>query len=166
LDLTTKTIISSYDIQDSVTKLSKFNDPHVIMQTGSVVKVAYVKNSAVQVKTFYTNVGKLQMNYLLSSNLDLTKNTWSFVDTTERTDYFFFNDVDASKKDRHFVRYDFDNVVATHEMNVANDTQVEIADDFIFALFPRALGYGVRYDIDTERQSELARFNLKYIPAD
>ncbi|MBS1971155.1 MAG: hypothetical protein JSU04_12650 [Bdellovibrionales bacterium] len=166
LDLTSKTIVSSYDIQDSVTKLSKFNDPHVVMQTGAVVKVAYAKNSAIQVKTFYTNVGKLEMNYLLSSNLDLTKNTWSFVDTTERTDYFFFNDVDASKKNRHFVRYDFDNVVATHEMNVANDTQVEIADDFIFALFPRALGYGVRYDIDTERQSELARFNLKYIPAD
>lgn len=166
LDLTTRTIISSYDIKDSVVKVSKFNDPHVVMKNGTQIKVAYVESSQISVKTFYLSVGKFEMNTLLSSNLDLTKNTWSFVDTTDYLDYFYFNDLDASKKNRRFVRYDFAQVVATHKMNVANDTQVEIANDFIFALFPRALGYAVRYDVDTERQSELARFNLKYIPAD
>lgn len=166
LDLATKTIISSYDIKDAVVKVSKFNDPHVVMKTGNQIKVAHVANSQIQVKTFFLNTGNLEVNTLLSSNLDLAKNTWSFVDTTDYLDYFYFNDLDASKKNRRFVRYNFKDVVATHEMNVANETQVEIANDFIFALFPRKLGYAVRYDIDTERQSELARFNLKFIPAD
>jgi hypothetical protein len=166
LDLTTRTIISSYAIVDTVTKLSKFNDPHVVMKNGSQVKVAYVKNSQIDVKVFYLSISKFMMNSLLSSNLDLNKNTWSFVDTTEERQYYFYNDLDASKKDRRFVRYDFDQVVATHQMNIANDTQVEIANDFIFALFPKALGHAVRYDIETEHQSELARFNLKFIPAD
>lgn len=166
LDLTSQTILSSYDIVDSVSKMSKFNDPHVVMKSGNQVKVAYAKNSKIEVKTVILSTGKFEMNYLLSTNLDLAKNTWSFVDTVQQLDYWFYNDVDATKKDRRFVRYDFDQVVATQKMTVADEAQVEIADDFIFALFPRALGYAIRYDIDTERQSELARFNLKYIPAD
>lgn len=166
LDLNSQAIISSYDIVDTVSKMSKFNDPHVVMKSGTKVKVAYVNDSNIQVKTFILNTQQFEMNYLLSTNLDLAKNTWSFVDTTQTLDYWFFNDVDATKKDRRFVRYDFDQVAATQKMTVADEAQIEIADDFIFALFPRALGYAVRYDIETERQSELARFNLKYIPAD
>jgi len=165
LDVSTQAIISSYDITDDVTKVSKFNDPHVVMQNSSQVKVAYVKNSQIEVKTFYFHTGKFAMNYLMSSNLDLTKNTWSFVDTKEPVSYFF-NDIDAAKKNRRFVRYDFAQVVATHEMSVDNDTQVEIAEDFIFALFPHTLGYAVRINIDTEQRSELSKFNLKFIPAD
>lgn len=165
LDLITKSIISSYTVTDEVVKVSKFNDPHIVMQSGNEIKVAYVNSSQIAVKSFFLHMGQFEMNYLMSSILDLTKNTWSFVDTKEPVNYFF-NDLDAAKKNRRFVRYDFDQVVATKQMDVANDTQVEVADDFIFALFPRELGYAVKYDIDSESQSELARFNLKYIPAD
>lgn len=165
LDLTSKAIISSYDIVDEVVKLSKFNDPHVVLSTANAVKVAYVENSQVQVKTFYLNSKKFEMNYLMSSNLDLAKDIWSFVDTKEPVNYFF-NDLDVSKKNRRFIRYRFSDVLATHNMSVANDTQVEIAGSFIFALFPRELGYAVRYDVETGSQSKLERFNLKYIPAD
>ncbi len=166
LDLTSQTLVSSYSIVDTVSKMSKFNDPHVVMKSGNQVKVAYAESSQIKIMTFYINTDKLEVNYLLSTNLDLTKKTWSFVDTTQTLDYWFFNDLDAAKKDRRFVRYDFNQVLTTQKFNVADEAQVEIADDFIFALFPRALGYAVRYDINTERQSELARFNLKYIPAD
>lgn len=165
LDLTSKTIISSYDIVDEVVKLSKFNDPHVVMSNANAVTVAYVENSQIQVKAFYLSIKKFEMNYLMSSNLDLEQDTWSFVDTKEPVNYFF-NDLDASKKNRRFIRYRFSDVLATHNMSVANDTQVEIAGSFIFALFPRELGYAVRYDVETENQSKLERFNLKYIPAD
>ncbi|HEY8270737.1 MAG TPA: hypothetical protein VIG33_07590 [Pseudobdellovibrionaceae bacterium] len=166
LELNSKTIISSYDIFDEVVKLSKFNDPHIVMNNGNEVKVAYVEKSQIKVKTFYLHKMKsFEMNYLMSSNLDLVKDTWSFVDTKEVVNYFF-NDLDQSKKDRRFVRYRFSDALAIHNMPVANDTQVEIADSFIFALFPRELGYAVRYEVETGNASPLERFNLKYIPVD
>jgi hypothetical protein len=164
LDLTTKTIISSYDIVDEVAKLSKFNDPHIVLSNGNAVKVVYAENSQIKEKALYLHTKKFEMNYLMSSNLDLANDTWSFVDTKEPVSYFF-NDLDVAKKNRRFVRYRFSDTLATQNMTVANDTQVEIARGFIFALYPSELGYAVRYEVETESTSELKLFNLKYIPA-
>ncbi|MGZ3748875.1 MAG: hypothetical protein ACXWRE_15515 [Pseudobdellovibrionaceae bacterium] len=166
IDLNLKAQISSYTVADEIVKLSKLNDPHVVMESGNAVKIAYVEESQIKEKTFYIGKTKyFEMKYLMSSNLDLDKDTWSFVDTTENVNYFF-NDLDKVQKGRRFIRYRFSDSLALYNVPVANDTQVEIAENFIFSLFPRELGYALRYDLETEHQSSLERFNLKYIPAD
>lgn len=164
LDLNSKMIVSSYDIVDTLVKVSKFTDPHIVLSNESAVKVVYAEGTLIKEKVFYLHTKKFEMNYLMNSNLDLSRDTWSFVDTKSKVQYFY-NDLDVSKKSRRFVRYRFSDTLAANNLDVADDTQVEIGSNFIFALYPSELGRATRYDIDTEAKSEVKLFNLKYIPA-
>lgn len=165
IDINAQTVLSSYDIPGRVLKISKFNDPHVILENGSKIEIVYAQGSQVLSRTYIPHVKTDAMYYLLSSNLDLVKDTWSFVDSTEPVSYLF-NDLDGTQKSRRFVRNRFSDFLATHNKEISNDTQVELANGFIFALYPSELGYAVRYDVDSDAKSELKLFNLKYIPAD
>lgn len=165
LDIAARTLLASYPFDQKVLKLSKFIDPHIILDAGGKIKIIYAENSQIKERIYIPRTKVLDVYYLLNSTLDLMKDSWSFVDSKEPVQ-FLFNDIDATKTARRFARHRFSDFLATHSQVVANNTQVEIAHDFIFSLYPSELGYAVRYDIESEKKSELKLFNLKYIPAD
>lgn len=166
LDIAARTQLASYSYgYDRVMKLSKFNDPHIILRSGGKVKIIYAENSQIKEKVYVPRVDTNEVYYILSSNLDLVKDSWSFVDSKDPVTYIF-NDPDTTKKSRRFARYRFSDFLSTNNSVVVNDTQVELGQDFIFSLYPSELGYAVRTDIDTERKSELKLFNMKFFPAD
>ncbi|WP_413288647.1 hypothetical protein [Bdellovibrio sp. HCB337] len=167
LDIVARTQLASYPYSsgDRVMKLSKFNDPHVIIQSGNKIRVIYAENSQIKERVYIPQTQAHEVYYILSSNLDLAKDSWSFVDSTEPIQYFF-NDVNATQKERRFARYRFSDFLSEENEKVANNTQVELGQGFIFSLYPSELGYAVRMDVDSKKKSELKLFNLKYIPAD
>jgi len=164
MDIGAQSILSSYDITDDVIKMSKFNDPHVILRSGSTFKVVYAASSTVQVKTLYLKSGGFDADSIMNSNLDLTRDTWSFVDTTKNISSIF-NNLDETRADRRFKRYRFSDLLATNNKQIPSQTQVELSTGYIFTLFPSELGYAVRYDMNSDDQLEAKLFNLNYIPA-
>lgn len=166
VDIDQKSQIASYNLSGTVLKLSKYEDPHVVMESEGKIKLLFVANSQIQERVYIPHVKVFEIYSLLSSRLDLEKEAWSFVDTKESVQ-FLFNDPDLTQKQRRFVRYRLnEGGVATHNEPVADNTQIELAYDYLFALYPSELGYAVRHNLMDGAKSELKFFNLKYIPAD
>lgn len=165
IDINTHALLSSETITGTERLASKFNDPHILVESGGILKVVYAEGGLVKTKTVYRPNSSSKINYVLASNLDLARDEWSFVDSPA---YFttIFGDLDATQEERNFKRYRFSDLLATHTKKVPNKTQMDLASGFIFALFPSELGYAVRYDIQSENSSAVKLFNLKYIPAD
>jgi hypothetical protein len=164
IDVGTQSVLSTYDLNDDVVKVSKFNDPHVLLRDGAMLKIAYAESSQIQVKTLYMNTPDASLNSVLSTNLDLAHDFWSFVDT-KKTYVGVFNDLDEARSQRRFRRYQFSSLVVLQEKPVADEAQVDIAQEFIFCLFPSPLGYAVRYDINSDATVEAKLFNKDYIKA-
>jgi len=164
-DIDSKSVISNYDLPGNVIKVSKFNDPHVIVQNGSKIEIVYAQGSQVLNRTFIPRFKDSEVYSLLSTQLDLAKDSWTFVDSKESVSYFW-NDLNGTQKQRRVVRNRFSDFQSIYNMPIANDSQVELATGFVFALFPSELGYAVRYDLATESTTDLKFFNLKYFPVD
>lgn len=164
LDVNTQSTLGSYDVSEKVVKLSKFNDPHVLLRDGNKLIIVYADNSTLKSKTLYLTTGVWDVHSILSSNLDLAKNTWSMVDT-QKIVSSIFNDLDESRVERSFKRYRFNDLLAYDNKVVPGDTQIEVGQNFIFALWPSQLGLAVRYDIDSNQTLRAEAFNKSYIPA-
>ncbi|MBC7372060.1 MAG: hypothetical protein H7326_10870, partial [Bdellovibrionaceae bacterium] len=164
IDTNTRTVLASRDISETVVKLSKFNDPHIVLRDGSKLLIAYVENSDIKVKTLYVANSPWEVNSIMSSNLDIARDTWSLVDTKKYV-ASVFNDLDESRSERKFKRYRFSDLLATDSKIIPADTQVEVGEKFIFALWPSQLGLAARFDVDSEQSIRAEAFNKDYIPA-
>jgi hypothetical protein len=168
VDLSTQSVISRMNITDDVVKVSRYNDPHVIMRNSSAIKVVYVDGAQLKVKQFILGARNYSINGILNSNLNLTTDHWTFVDTSRRVRNIF-NDLDETRTDRQFRRFLFNNSnngpLSTENKAVPSDAQIELSTNFIFSLYPSELGYAVRSDINTDEKVEAKLFNLEYIPA-
>lgn len=161
LDLNTQGVLAQYSLADEyVQKLSKLGDAHVILRSndGLTVKLLYPQSSQIKVRTLYR-----QADYFLSSLLSLQKDRWSFVDSTYQS-VGLYDDLNQVKKSRNFKQYRVSDLLSLQKRPVASEAQIQMSDQYLFALFPSELGYAVRYDVGSDHQSELKLFNLNYIP--
>lgn len=163
VDTVDKVIVSSLAITGRVEKLSKQVDPHVILRDDNHVTLVYAKNGVIQTMPLVVPRASGQVNTIMSSTLNLAKDTWSFVDTTENFGGLF-NDLDTARTSRRFKRYLVSRHVATHNVAIDNEPQIAIANSFIFALYKDELGYAERIHVSTEEKKTIERFNLRYIP--
>jgi hypothetical protein len=165
INTNTGTVDSSYTIASGrVEKLSKYADPHAVVRNDRQATIVFARDGVIETKTFIVTPGPNQIYSVLSSTLSLAKDSWSFVDTTTSV-RGIFNDLEETHDSRHFKRYALTRGIATHNVAIDNEPQIEISSTFIFALFKDELGYAERINVSTEEKKTVQRFNLHYIPA-
>jgi hypothetical protein len=164
IDTVTQAVVSTFMLDGTVTKLSKSLDPHLIVKKDSAYTLVYARGGVIETKSFLFTGTRESINQIMSSELNLARDTWSFVDTTIPL-FSLFNDLEETHKDRRFKRFALNQQLATHNMKLSDEPQIEIADRFVFGLFNDELGYAEKTDVDTEHVQKLERFNLHYVPA-
>lgn len=158
IDLNTKTELSSTSLSGrSVQKVSKLVDAHVIFWDDNNLVIAYADNSQIQTKKFYHSADQI-----LNSQLDLQKDSWSFVDTKYNYQTVF-NDLNGTKEQRVYKSYRISDMLALNSFPVPSNVQIQLAENFMFALYPSELGYATRTSLDSESMTELKLFNVGYI---
>lgn len=160
-DLNTKTSISSSSLTGLIVeKYSKNPDPHLILRNSgegsSEVRIAYVKNSQIQVQTVF----KKEEFRTLSSYLNLQDDSWSYVEAKPKS-YSVYNDYNATREYRRLRKYRISDMLALQNKELPNTAQLEISANYVFALFPSELGWAIRYTIDSDQQKDLKLFNAQ-----
>ncbi len=166
INTSTHTILSSFDLTGfHVDKVSKIIDPHLFLRgsDGETFKLVYVEGSQVKAKTFYPRDNVFfSANHILTSTLDLAKNTWSFVDTNY-SQPGLFDDINEIRENRTYKSYRMSDKLAISKLPVASQVQVQLAEKFIFALHPSEIGYATRTDVNSGEEIPARYFNIPYI---
>ncbi len=139
-------------------KLSKTFDPHIVVRTSGwqgEITVYYPQNSKIVKRAL-----QKQDFYLLSSQLNLTSDRWSFVESDQKTDWFD-NSVNTVKNTRRVKMFRLSDMAALKRMDVAAEAQVLLSSSSLFALFPSDFGYAAKFDLLTGVAKEARMFNVK-----
>lgn len=170
-DLVTKTVISSFTLGNyNVEKLSKSIDAHVIIRnpyssvsssapSSSEFVMVYVEGNQLK------NVSLVkQQNRVLTSQLNLARDTWIFSDVSRKIDSIF-NDVDEIKNTRVLKKYRLTDMLSTKAKPIQDGAQIVLGSNYIFALIPEAeLGHVIRSTIDgSQGDQEVRGFNMHII---
>ncbi len=165
IDLGTKSVVdfqnSSYNT--TIAKFSRSTTPHVILKSGYDVLVIYPDGDNVERRRMQHN-----LRGFLSSNLNIAADTWTFVnsDKESSTSEFLgtvYNNYNATKEDRVLNHYKFSEWTPIKNIKIENNTKIELAQTYIFSLFPSELGVAKRLDINTEKVQRIEYFNLDHI---
>lgn len=157
VDTAAHSILSNYTMNEAVHKTSKRRDPHVLLSWNNDLKLAYVQGSQIQVRSLF------RQNYsILTSNLDLGADLWTVADASF-TSKVLYNDLNEVKSARQLKRYRFSDMLTVFARKIPDQSQVQVSNNFAFALFPSELGYAVRYDLSSENTRELKLFNVQHI---
>ncbi len=156
-DLDSKSVISSIAITGSIEKYSKVFDPHILERIDSrTLKLIYTDGLTIK-----TRLMSRQYKTILSSDLDLGKNTWTLVEAN----YYSFdpqiNNTNIYKYKREIVRYRVSDMVALQSKYVPDRAEVKLANDYFFCLFPSDLGFATRNSVLTDSVSTIKNFNVK-----
>ncbi len=156
-DLVLKQIIASTDIVSSeIIKLSKSTNPHIIERlTSSSIRVIYADGNSIS-----TLVVQKQFGAILTSDLDIAKKTWTYVELPKYLGFSVFNDVNQVRESRQLIKYNLSGLPLSTS-KIADNAQIKLGDDYFFALFPSELGYAEKVRIDGSGKSVLKLFNLK-----
>lgn len=161
IDLVTKAKVDSMTLTgSSLEKISKSFDPHMISRSNTVsgeINLFYVQNAKIIKRTL-----QKQGLYLLSSQLNLTKDRWSFIETS-KTSYsgYYDNSANQFKTDRLQKMFSPSDMTALKKMSVPDQAQVLLSSSSLFALFPADLGHAVRYDVMSGEAKVADGFNFR-----
>jgi hypothetical protein len=156
-DLNSKAVISSIAVAGSIEKYSKVFNPHVLERIDSrTLKLIYTDGVAIK-----TRVMNRQYKTILSSDLDLTKNTWSFVEANLNALDPQINNTNIYKYKREIVRYRVSDMVALQSKFIPDRAEVKLANDYFFCLFPSDLGYATKNSVLTDSVNTMKNFNVK-----
>lgn len=156
-DLDSKAVISSVVVTGSIEKYSKVFNPHIIERVDSrTLKLIFTDGVTIQ-----TRVLNNQYKTILSSDLDLNKNTWTFVEANYYTFDPQINNTNIYKYKREIVRYQVSNMLALQSKFIPDRAEVKLANDFFFCLFPSDLGYATKNSILTDAVRGMNNFNVK-----
>lgn len=136
-------------------KLSRSHDPHVVLRDGDNLTLVYPKNGAFETRTFFR-----QSRHLLLSLLDADRDQWSYIDASSVRNPFLTNDIDAVRQTRVLKRRRLSDLATLINKDLPKDTQLRLADSYVFALYPNKLGYAVRYNVQNEGTAVLKLFNM------
>lgn len=158
VSLNAKATVTSLDLSGlQLEKLSKSSNAHIIGRPSfdsPQIQILYPQNSQLVSRTL-----QKQGLSLLSSHLDLVKDRWSFIEISERSNYFD-NSADQSKFGRQLKMLRPSDMMAVKKVQIVDQAQVLLSATSIFALFPSDLGYAVRYDLTSGAVKEAKFFNI------
>ena len=170
IDMGTNNIVSEFSMADyTVEKYSKMDTPHILLRKASASRsdrddliVVYAEGNLLKSKTLH-----LMKKSILSSRLNLTKDTWTLIDTTYSYEYRYrggtvYDYSDFYRENRELKRYRFSDLLAQKIMGIGTE-QTQLSQNFLFSLFPSKLGYATRYNINNGEKIELKRFNMGHI---
>lgn len=159
IDLITKTIIHqvTYEPGD-VLKFSKQMDGHLLLSDGDYLKIAYVRDSKIVLKTTQQS-----SFYVHRSVLDVQALTWTLVSINE-LNWQQFDDAPESLN-RELTQYQLGatDMVAIRDERLPNKAEVQIGGNSVVSLFPSKLGYAQILNIGTLKTKELKLFNVPYL---
>ncbi len=156
-DLDSKSVISSIAITGSIEKYSKVFNPHVLERIDSrTLKLIYT--DGINIKTRVMN---RQFKTILSSDLDVTKKTWTFVEANLYTLDPQINNTNIYKYKREIVRYGLESMGALQSKFIPDRAEVKLANDYFFCLFPSDLGYATKNSVLSDSVSTMKNFNVK-----
>lgn len=166
MDLVTSTITSIPTEDWLVEKYSKIKDSHIVMRksydyyaslNGNVERrIYFVEAGVLKSKTLTKN-----FNFILNSHLDLKRGYWNVTKTNIATEYDLYNSYNTYFQGRSFTRIRTSDLLSIIDKEIANDATVEMANDYLFSLFPSPMGYATRTDIETSKTNVLKNFNIK-----
>jgi hypothetical protein len=156
-DLDSTSVISSLAVTGSIEKYSKVFNPHVLERIDSrTLKLIYT--DGITIKTRLMN---RQYKTILSSDLDLAKNIWTFVEANLYSLDPQINNTNIYKYKREIVRYRVSDMVALQSKFIPDRAEVKLANDYFFCLFPSDLGYATKNSVLTDSVSTMKNFNVK-----
>jgi len=160
-DLNTRSVLQSIAVDsDDVIKLSKSFDPHVVVSDGTrAMKLIYSDGNTLSTRSFELKDSALHS--ILSSDLDLLNDNWTYVYLKNRIGYSWFNDVNQETDGRQLVRFRLSDKLALQSKAIDDKAEIRLSANFIFALYPSVLGYAKKISILGEEQSSVSKFNLK-----
>lgn len=159
-DLGTKVVVQSLAVDsEDVIKLSKSFDPHVVVTEGSrSMKLIYSDGNNLLTRSFDL---KDSVHSILSSDLDLRNDNWTYVFLKNHTGFSWFNDINQETDGRQLVRFRLSDKLALQNKAIDDKAQIRLSPNFVFALYPSVLGYAKKVSILGEEQSAISKFNLK-----
>lgn len=159
-DHITQTVIQDLDINSNdVMKLSKSYDPHVVFKTGNTsFKLIYTDGNTLLGRSFETKDG---VDPLLSSDLDLKNDWWTYVSLKNYNGRSYYNDVNQKLEQRQLVRYRISDKLVIQNKMVPDRSQIKLGTDYFFALYPSVLGKAEKYSILNNDVVLMKGFNLK-----
>ena len=159
-DLNSQSILSSFSITGYlVEKYSKSADAHAVLRslTDDQLMMVYVLQGQIKTRTLVK-----QVDQVMSSFLNLNSDSWSYVDT-KSTYAATWNDLNSVKVSRTFKKYRLSDMLGLQRKTAPDNAQLELSENFLFALFPSELGYAVRYNTESDQTAVLKLFNMPHL---
>ena len=156
-NLDSQLVISSIVVNGSIEKYSKAFNPHILERIDArTLKLIYTDGLTIK-----TRLLNRQSKTILSSDLDLTKNIWSFVEANLNVIDPQVNNTNIYKYKREIVRYRVSDMVALQSKFIPDRAEVKLANDYFFCLFPSDLGYATKNSVLTDSVNTMKNFNVK-----
>ncbi|MFZ3231389.1 MAG: hypothetical protein WA160_14360 [Pseudobdellovibrio sp.] len=165
-DLNTNTIIDHMDIKSTdVIKLSKSYNPHVIVSTSlSSMDLIFTDGNFLKKRSIQILNSAANDQYvypILSSDLDLANDTWTYVYIKKYYGNILFNNVNERTENRTLVRMRVSDGLSLQSKQIVDNAQIKLGADFFFALYPSVLGKAQKFSIADDSSQVIERFNLK-----
>ncbi len=156
-DLDSHSVISSVAVTGEIEKYSKSFNPHILERVDNhTLKLIYTNGTAIQ-----TRVLNRKNKTILTSDLDLTQNMWSFVEVPAFGVDSYSNNLNIYKYNREIVRYRISDMAALQSKAIPDRAQVKLANDYLFCLFSSDLGYASKNSILDDTVNVIRNFNVK-----
>lgn len=165
-DLATSSVVSTMTVNYyDVIKMSKSINPHLVIKSGvTSMALIYTDGTTLSTRSFEILDAKNQYSIgktILSSELDLALDRWTYVYADRSYGYSLYNDVNQKKEDRHLVRYRISDKLALKNVQVSDSAIIKLSEDFFLSIFPSKLGYIEKQNILDDSKSVIRNFNLK-----
>lgn len=168
MDLTTKAISSLPTDDWVVEKYSKTKDAHIVLRksydfystlNGNVERrIYFVEGGVLKSKTLTKT-----FNFILNSHLDLKRGQWNVTKANAVKEHDLYNSFNGLLEGRSFTRIRMKDLLSIVETQIDDKATVEMANDYLFSLFPSPMGFATRTDIETNKTSTIKNFNIKYM---
>ncbi len=138
---------------------SKTRDAHIIAQSPTSLTVFYTDG---------TTVRALPLNatpeLILSSRLSISEDSWSLVTSKVATSWTYEkNPVETEGKDRLLIKYRLSDLYSVARLPLPDKAQLDVSENYVFALYPVPLGYGERLGINDDSHAVIKMFNMGHI---
>ncbi len=160
-------VVTSLPTDDWVVeKYSKTKDAHVLMRRSYSFDAD--ANGNIERRLYYVDGGVLKtkiltknFHYVLNSHLDLKRGYWSVTKATTIDELDLNNTYLGFKEGRSFSRIRISDLLTIADSDIDKNATVEIANDYLFSLYPSPMGYATRTEIDTTKVNYIRNFNVQ-----
>jgi hypothetical protein len=142
----------------TVRAFSKSVDSHIVASNGyNNFRLIYSDGATIKTRDLFQ-----QLDQIMSSDLDLTRNAWTLSMGQESRGYdIYTGDYNVTRTNRTLKRFRPTDMLASETKKIPDRARIFVAQDFMFALFPSELGYVSRQDFVTGQKIENKGFNVK-----